>query len=57
MSLHKPADLTHIECSLLQCLSRSFDDSIKIVKKRLDVVKKVVLIIELFNSLSSNKAN
>ena len=40
---HKPADLTHIEYSPLQHLSRSLDDYMKIMKKRFDVMKKVVL--------------
>ena len=41
--LQKPADLTHIEYSPLQHLSRSLDDYMKIMKKRFNVMKKVVL--------------
>ena len=41
--LHKPADLTQIDYSPLQHLSRSLDDYMKIVKKRFDVMKKVLL--------------
>ena len=33
MYLHKPADLTQIDCSPLQHLSRSLDDYMKIMKK------------------------
>ena len=40
---HKPADLTHTDYSPLQHLSRSLDDYLKIMKKRFDVMKKVVL--------------
>ena len=43
MYLHKPADLTQIDYNPLQHLSRSLDDYMKIMKKRFDVVKKVVL--------------
>ena len=43
MYLHKPTDLTHIDYSPLQHLSRSLDDYMDIVKKRFDVIKKVVL--------------
>ena len=41
--LHKPTDLTQIDCSPLQHLSRSLDEYIKIMKQRFDVMKKVVL--------------
>ena len=41
--LHKPAELTQIDYSPLQHLSRSLDDYIKIMKKTFDVMKKVVL--------------
>ena len=41
--LHKPADLTKIDYSPLQHLSRSLDDYVKITKKRFDVMEKVVL--------------
>ena len=42
--LHKPADLTQINYNPLQHLSRSLDDDyMKIMKKRFDVMKKVVL--------------
>ena len=41
--LHKPVDLTYIECSPLQHLSRSLDDYMKVMKKRFDVMKKMVL--------------
>ena len=40
--IHKPADLTQIEYSPLQHLSRSVDDYMQIMKKRFDVMKKVV---------------
>ena len=43
MYLHKPAELTQIEYSPLHHLSRSLDDYIKNMKKRFDVMKKVVL--------------
>ena len=43
MYLHKPADLTQIDCNPLQHLSISLDDYKKIIKKRFDVIKKVVL--------------
>ena len=41
--LHKPAALTQINYNPLQHLSRSLDDYMKIMKKRFDVMKKVVL--------------
>ena len=41
--LHKPADLTHIEYSLLQHLSRFLDDYMRNMKKRFDLMKKIVL--------------
>ena len=41
--LHKPADLTQITYSPLQHMSRSLDDYMKILRKRFDVVKQVVL--------------
>ena len=41
--LHKPADLTQIDYRPLQQFSRSLDDYMKIMKKRFDVMKKVVL--------------
>ena len=41
--LHKPADLTQIDYSPLQHMSRSLDDYMKIMKKRFEVMKKVVL--------------
>ena len=41
--LHKPADLTQIAYSTLQDMSRSLDDYMKILKKRFDVMKKVML--------------
>ena len=41
--LHKPADLTQIDYSPLQHMSRSLDDYMKIMKKIFDVMKKVVL--------------
>ena len=41
--LHKPADITQIAYSPLQHMSRSLDDYMKILKKRFDVRKKVVL--------------
>ena len=40
--LHKPTDLTQIDYSPLQHMSRCLDDYIKILKKRFDVMKKVV---------------
>ena len=40
--LPKPAALTHIEYSPLQQLSRSPDGYMKIMKKRFDVLKKIV---------------
>ena len=43
MCLHKPADLTQIDYSPLQHMSRSLDDYMKILKRRFDVMKKVVL--------------
>ena len=43
MHLHKPADLTQIDYSPLQHLSRSHDDYMTILRKRHDVMKKVVL--------------
>ena len=41
--LHKPADLTQIAYSPLQHVSRSLDDYMKILRKRFDVMKGVVL--------------
>ena len=41
--LHKPADLTQIAYSPLQHMSRSLDDYMKILRKRFDVMKRVVL--------------
>ena len=41
--LHKPADLTQIAYSPLQHMSRSLDDCMKILRKRFDVMKEVVL--------------
>ena len=41
--LHKLTNLTHIEYSPLQHLSRSLDDYMKIMKKRFHVTKKIVL--------------
>ena len=41
--LHKPADLMQISYSPLQHTSRSLDDYMKILKKRFDAMKKVVL--------------
>ena len=41
--LHKPAVLTQIDYSPLQHLSRPLDNYMKIMKKRFDVIKKVVL--------------
>ena len=38
----QPADLTHIGYSPLQHLSRSYDDYMKIMTKRFNVMKKVV---------------
>ena len=43
MYLHKPVDLTQIDYNPLQHLSRSFDDYIKNMKKRFDVMKMIVL--------------
>ena len=40
--LHKPADLTQNDYSPIQHLPRSLDDYMKIMKKRFDVIKKVV---------------
>ena len=39
--LHKPADLIQIDYSPLQHFTRSLDDYMKIMKRRLDVMKKV----------------
>ena len=41
--LHKPADLTQIDYSPLQYMSRSLDYYMKILKRRSDVMKKGVL--------------
>ena len=41
--LHKLADLTQIAYSPLQHMSRTLDDYMKILKKRFDAMKKVVL--------------
>ena len=41
--LHKPAYLTQIAYSPLQHMSRSLDDYMTILRKRLDVMEKVVL--------------
>ena len=41
--LHKPADLTQIAYGPLHHMSRALDDYMKILKKRFDVIKKVVL--------------
>ena len=41
--LHKPADLTQIAYSPLQHMSRSLDDYMEILRKRFDVMKKIVL--------------
>ena len=41
--LHKPADLTRIDYSPLQHMSRSLDDYMNILKKSFDVMRKVVL--------------
>ena len=41
--LHKPAVLTQINYILLQHLSRSLDDYMEIMKKKFDVMEKVVL--------------
>ena len=41
--LHKPAELTHIAYIQLQHMSRSLDGYMSILKKRFDVMKKVVL--------------
>ena len=41
--LHKPADLTQIDYSPLQHMSRSLDDYMNILRKRFDVMKRVVL--------------
>ena len=43
MYLYKPADLAQIDYSPLQHLSISLDDYMKIMKKRIEVMKKVVL--------------
>ena len=43
MYLYKPPSLTHMEYSPLQHLSRSLDDFMKIMKKRFDVMRKIVL--------------
>ena len=43
MYLHKPADLTQIAYSPLQQMSTSLDDYMTILRKRFDVMKKVVL--------------
>ena len=43
MYLHKPADLTQIAYSPLQHMFRPLDDYMKILKKRFDAMKKVVL--------------
>ena len=43
MYFHKPADLTQIDYSPLQHMSRSLDDYMKIPTKRFDVLEKVVL--------------
>ena len=45
--LYKPADLTQIVYSPLQHMSRSLDDYMKILRKRFDVMKRVVL--DLYN--------
>ena len=47
--LHKPADLTQIDYSPLQHMSRSLDDYMKILKMRFDVKKKVVIRILMTN--------
>ena len=41
--LHEPADLTQIAYSPLHHMSRPLDDYMTILRKRLDVMKKVVL--------------
>ena len=41
--LNKPADLNHIEYSPLQHLTRSLDVYTKIMKKRFNVMRKIVL--------------
>ena len=43
MYLHKPADLTQTDYNPLQHISRSLDDYMKIMKKRFDVMKMLVL--------------
>ena len=42
MHLHKAADFTQIAYSPLQHMSRSLDDHMKILRKRFDVMKRVV---------------
>ena len=41
--LHKPADLTHIQYSPLQHLSKFLGHFMKIMKKRFDVLRKIFL--------------
>ena len=43
MYLHKPADLTQIAYSQLQHMSRSLDEYMKILRKRFDIMKRVIL--------------
>ena len=43
MYLHKPADLTQIAYSPLQHMPISLDDYMKILRKRFDVMKRIVL--------------
>ena len=43
MYLHKPADLTQFDYNPLQHMSRSLDDYMTILKRRFDVMKKVVI--------------
>ena len=43
MHLHKPADLTQIAYTPLQHMSISLNDYMKILRKRFDIMKEVVL--------------